>query len=100
MISSFIPSTREILQQSYEDQDGQLLKVESLPVGLLGIAPGELKRVCMAHLESVLERPSYTVQATASQASGFSRKLLDSIVQYYHEMREPVSQPSIQYYSS
>ena len=90
-VNSFIPSTNEILQQSYQDQDGDLLRVESLPVGLLSIAPSELKRVCMAHLESVLENPSYTVQTTAGHTFGISWRILESVFQYYNEMRQPGS---------
>lgn len=91
LTNSFIPSTCEILQQSYQDQDGELLRVESLPVGLSGVDADEVKRVCIEYLESVLEHPSYTEQATAGNTSGISRIALESVFKYYHDMPQPVS---------
>jgi hypothetical protein len=88
----FQAKTWELLRQmrladETGDQNAQLLKRYSPPVGLLGLSVPDLRKKCEKHVGDMVKNPAYAGQTTAGDATRLPEMILE-IVRDYCDAKE------------
>lgn len=81
--SAFVPTPEAEAHQKYQSRSGQLLGVESLPIGFFPFDESAVERACLTHLASILDEPSYP-ELLRGYRSPLSREVLQAICNLYH----------------
>jgi len=85
--NTFAPSTDELVFQfsltpPMPEQAAQLVRRRSIPVGILGLSLSDMRRKCNKHIEDMISSPQYPEQATAGDASGLPKQILETACEY------------------
>jgi len=85
--NTFAPSGDELTWQSsltppQPEQAAQLVRRPSVPVGILALSPTDMRRKCNKHVEDMISSPQYPEQATAGDASGLPKQILEIVCEY------------------
>jgi hypothetical protein len=83
----FKPRTTELLQQASltppeADQASQLVRMRSIPVGILGLSVSDMKKKCERHIEHMIAEPKYAEQATSGDPSLLPQQILEIVCEY------------------
>ncbi|KUJ15459.1 uncharacterized protein LY89DRAFT_783598 [Mollisia scopiformis] len=95
----FKPKTRELLRHaslvSQPGQDSQLVERYSAPVGILGLSPPEMKKLCTEHIDEMIANPSYAAQATAGDDTKLPCEILEIVRKYCSKKDIPLVQNAL-----
>jgi len=85
--NTFAPSTAELLQQNYllpaeRPLTSQLVRVRSVPIGIMCLSPSDIKRKCKNYIEEMISNPQYADQATAGDMSQLPKQILRIVCAY------------------
>jgi hypothetical protein len=85
--NTFAAIGTELLEQSSltppkADQAAQLVRMASVPVGILGLSVSEMKKKCDKHIEDMISNAEYAEQATSGDVSGLPNQILEIVCKY------------------
>ncbi len=85
--NTFKPKTDELVFQSSltppeAHQAAQLVRMHSVPVGILGLSVSELRKKCEIHIEEMISNSKYAEQATSGDPSSLPQQILEIVCAY------------------
>jgi hypothetical protein len=98
--NTFAPSTAELLQQNYllpaeMPLTSQLVRVRSVPIGIMCLSPSDIKRKCKNYIEEMISNPQYADQATAGDMSQLPKQILRIVCAYAAAQKDVRIEPKL-----